>query len=491
MFDHLPTPADIRRHNNGHSVFAPSSGHMHYTCAASLLVNFGKTDHGSPDAASGTVGHELGEQWLKGALQEITLLDVDRETYLSDEWIDGWAPVERIGEIVSVAKGGDSTEVYKVTITEDMIYHVRRYVKWCLELEGDHFVETRVSTEDLTPIPGQGGTADHACCQPYVLVITDLKMGRGEAVYPAVDVTNPCWELVPGTGELNGNAQAMLYAYGFIMAYMHIYNFEKVIIRICQPPKDYFGVWETTLAEIMEFTQAYRMRALENWKLNQPRTPSVKGCRWCKGKASCGAWLTLFNSMTDAMADDTFEPVDDDFDGVVIEGSFREVQPSEIISAGHSLAVKVASRAALAHPDEMTTLQMEHIKTWRKSFEHFFNDIDVELLRRAKDGEELRLHKLVPGRKGRREITETIIEDADFFGFLEEDELYNRVMKTPVELDEFVRRKFGVTKKRAAAIVALLTTRRDGQDTLVTRRDEREEVEDVGSVFDVVDDDQL
>lgn len=479
MFDHLPTPVDIAQFNNGHSVFAPSSGHMHYICAASLLVNFGRADHGSPDAAYGTVGHMLGENWLKDILN-----DIQDFGYLgTQEEINVRSPDDRIGEVVEVAKGGQSDEVYKITIDEDMIYHVRRYVAWCIDLPGDHFVETRVDTSEITPIPDQGGTADHAACEPGLLTITDLKMGRGEAVFPAVDVTNPCWELVPGTGQLNGNAQAMLYAFGFITAYNHIYNFERVVIRIAQPPRDYFGVWETTVAEIMEFAQAYRARAQLNWSLDQPRTPSVKGCRWCKGKASCGAWLTLFNSMSDALADDTFDAVD----GEIIEGVFREVSNSEIVSAGNTLAVKIATGTQLAEPNEMTTLQMEHIKAWRKAFEQFFKDVDVELLRRARDGEELRLHKLVPGRKSKRELVDDIVDAADFVG-LEEDELYNRVLKTPVELDEYVRRKYKVTKVVAKEIVALLTSRQDGQDTLVALKDEREALGDIGSVFDVVED---
>lgn len=482
MFDHLPTKADIARYNNGHSVFAPSSGHMHYTCAASLLVNFGKSDHGSPDAAYGTVGHMLGEQWLKGALSEINVFGVNKESYLSDEWIDKWSPTDRIGEIISVDKGGGSDESYKITIDEDMIYHVRRYVKWCLELDGDHFVETRVSTEELTPIPNQGGTADHAACEPYVLTITDLKMGRGEAVYPAMQLDNPCWYLDLATGEPNGNVQAMLYAHGFITAYTHLYNFDKVVIRIAQPPRDYFGVWETTVDQIMEFGEAYKARARLNWSLGQPRTASVKGCRWCKGKASCGAWLVLFNAMTDGLADDTFEPVDD---GPVIEGVFREVTGTEIVSAGKALSLKMAFGTNLAHVGEMTTLQMEQIKRWRKAFDSFFLDVDAELLHRARDGEQLRLHKLVPGRKGRRELIDKVEEAAELVG-LDEDELYDRVLKTPVQLDETVRRKYKVTKAVATAIVSALTTRRDGQDTLAPISDDRDAMEDIGSVFDDV-----
>lgn len=488
--DHLPTPAEIKAVNHGHSVFAPSSSAMHSTCAASLLENFGKADHGSIDAAAGTVGHELGEKWLKALVEHREQLKdefrdhIDAFVELDDEAISQFEPVDRIGERVRVPKGGGSDEHYTVTITEDMIAHVRRYVAWCINLPGDHYVETRIDISELTPIPGQGGTADHAVISATAnggmrLTITDLKMGRGEAIYPA---EYPDDERAIIADRPNGNTQAMDYAFGFVRLYGDLFSpDDEVVIRIAQPPRDYFGEWHTTVAELIEnFAPWIKKRYRKNWVLGQPRTASIKGCRWCKVKATCQSWLVLY----DTLSDDVFDPAD----GFTIEGEFREVTSSEIVSAGASIHNKVLGKAVMAAPGEVTTEQLELIKLWRKSFEHYFADVDIELLRRAKDGEELKYFKLIPGRLGKREPKEDMAEIAVDIVGLTEEEIYVKVLKTPVELTDLVRHKYKVTKKVAEQIVSALVTRRDGQDTLASRKDERDELEDIGSVFDSVED---
>lgn len=462
--DWPPSAEEMEAADNGHSVFAPSSAKMHVTCSASLRENFGKTDPGSPDAAYGTVGHALGEAWLKLFLENRELFDGD---------IADFAPMERVGDIVEVhsAPGYDP---WRVEIDEDMIGYVGQYVRWCAPLEGDHFVETRVSHADLTPIPDQGGTADHAVCSPGLLIITDLKMGRGEAVYPALDVDDPR-SLIDG--KPNGNPQAMIYAYGFILRYMHKYNFERVIIRIAQPPRDYFGEWETTVAEIYKFAGYYTARAALTWKPNQPRTASLDGCRWCKGKAACGAWLVFWDEMNDGV----FEPV--------IDGEYRDVTAEEVSSAGQNIAVKQAFGTKFApDPEKLSTHQMEVIKLWRKSFEHFFAALDVELLKRARDGEPMTIFKRGPGRKGNRVLKDHIESDLDFIGIPPEKQK-KPVLLTVTELENHLRKEYKLTKKLAELLLSDLVYRADGQDTLMLIRDEREALSDLGSVFEPVDQD--
>lgn len=463
--DHVPTPEEIEFYSNGHSVFAPSSAAMHITCSGSLLANFGRADEGSPDAAYGTVGHSLGEGWLNSVIAEWDRSDPSE--------IMDYAPMGLVG--VEVEVSSSRGHPWLIEIDEDMIAFVARYVNWCAVLEGDHFVETRVSHEDLCPIPGQGGTADHAACMPGLLVITDLKMGRGEAVYPADDLDDPRSII---DGRVNGNAQAMIYAYGFIREWTWKYDFKKVIIRIAQPPRDYFGEWHTTVDEIMRFAGYYTARAALNWKAHQPRTASLKGCRWCKDKANCGTWLVFWDELHDGI----FDPV--------VDGEFREVSSEEIQRAGNNIAVKMAfgdDKSPMPRLDKLTTHQKEYIKYWRKAFEHFFSEIDADLLHLARDGEKLALWKRVPGRQGRRTLIDDLADYLEFIGIPRSAQT-KRVACTVVELENYLRKTYKLTKRQAEILLSDCVQRADGQDTLALLRDEREKLPDLSSVFDPVTD---
>lgn len=454
--DPLKLAATARR--NGLVLFRPSSSYMHATCAASLIANFGKPDRGSPDAAYGTVGHAVGEQWLRRALDNVG--------------IDP-AMSERIGETVRV-------DGFDVEITDEMLEYVGSYVEWCLALDGEHYVETRIGT-DFAPVPDQSGTADHAAVERSAarrrLVITDLKMGR-EPVYPAEHPDDPRAII---DNRPNGNTQAMSYAYGFIAEYCPDFGpDDEVVIRIAQPRLRYFGEWRTTVHEIYSnFGIWINGRYKANLAEDRPHTASPKGCRWCKAKPECPAWLKMIDTLTD----DVFEPAEG-FD--VIEGTFRPVEPLEIVSTAESIRYKVTHSPTIRPASLVTTEHLELVKLYRKEFERYFEEVDAELMRRASEGEALRHFKMVPGKLGPRKNREDMAEIArDIIG-LTDDEIYKQTERSAVELTDLVRAKYQVTKKRAEEIVAPLVTRHRGQDTLAPIKDERAAIEDAGSVFDPV-----
>ena len=129
-----------------HSVFAPSSSAMWTACAGSLIPNVLSEDTAGEAAAEGTVAHGVAETWLKS----------------------GKKPKHLIGTIERV-------EGFDIEITHSMLDFVEQYVTWCWQLAGDHYIESKVYFDDLTPIPRQGGTADHCACLPEWLII---KIGR-------------------------------------------------------------------------------------------------------------------------------------------------------------------------------------------------------------------------------------------------------------------------------------------------------------------------
>jgi len=223
---------------SGHSIFGPSSSAMWLYCSGSLIANLLEPGGGSYEAAEGTVAHGIAEEWLKS----------------------GKRPRHRVGTVERVTeKDQNGKEVhYDVLITWTMLDHVQEYVDWCQMLPGDHFTETRVYFSEYMPIPNQGGTADHAACEPGLLTVTDFKYGKG------VEVT------------VVENTQGMLYALGFFLKYDHLYHFERIVIRICQPRMYNWGEWEISRAQLLAFAEFVRQRAKAAWQVNAPRRPSEK-----------------------------------------------------------------------------------------------------------------------------------------------------------------------------------------------------------------------
>lgn len=460
-----------------HSIFAPSSSAGWLVCEDYILANLNEPDNAGVDAAYGTVGHEVGEEWLL----RIDALRTGVEP-ITEEMIADSRPAELIGT-TRIVKEGDQS--FPIEIDEEMLAFVAQYVLWCAELPGAHYIEQRVYFSRLTPIPEQGGTADHAACEPGVLTITDLKLGRSprNIVSAAENKEDP--RFIVG-GKLNGNTQAGLYALGFFYKYDHLYNFQRIIIRIGQPTLDHFDIWETNREELLAFAEFVKVRAHANWKPLRNRTPSNKGCRWCKVRSSCAALIAWRHEDVD----DVFDAVEDD----VIEGEFRVVTRQEMIAVKAEIDSADDYQPPILNLDAatLTTEQMAKLLPKRKLMEDFFNGIYDELNRRASQGEEIPGFKLVNGREGNREFKGKddppwIEHELAFLG-LEPDDVYERKLGSPARAEAKLRAKYGLSAKAATALLSHLVYRNRGRQTLVPRTDKREELEDVGSVFDDVSD---
>lgn len=452
-----------------HSVFAPSGSAMWLFCSGSLIPNLLAEDNAGEDAAYGTVGHKVGETWLSRL--KANPFEAYRDLLTLDEWIDSLTPREMIGLTTEIK---ERHETFKILIDAEMLGYVRQYVKWCVVLPGEHYIETKVYFSQITPIPKQGGTADHAACEPGVLTITDLKMGKGIQVFAK-------W-----------NTQGILYALGFFYAYDAEYDFQKIVIRIGQPRfgDGHWDVWEMSRDELLEWAEWAKVRAHEAWVVGAPRTPGNKQCQWCKISSTCAAWVAWTHDNTS------------DIDWSV-EGSELSVQPDGTIE-GVTYTVKdmlVASESLvsgklvpnLRDPGAMTTEAMERMLTYRKAMEKWFKSISEELLTRANDGEDLKLWKLVPGRKGDRDWNdneEDMVEHLDFIG-IPEDQMHIKKLISPAKAEEVLRATHpGLKKKDAASLVFDLTVRQDGKPTLALVSDQRKALPDLADdTFEPVSDD--
>jgi hypothetical protein len=432
-----------------HSIFSPSGSAMWLQCSGSLVPNLLAADEAGIDAATGTVAHEVGEEWLK----------------------TGERPDHRVGEIVQVVEG---KTIFDIEITDSMLDYVEEYVDWCINLPGVHYVEQKVFFSKLTPIPQQGGTADHFVCEPNHLTITDLKFGEGVQVYAALDTEDPRSIIhKDGSFVINGNSQAMLYALGVFYEWDWLYEFERVTIRIAQPRRDHMDVWETTRSELLKFARFAKERARAAWRLNAPLSPSEKGCRWCKVKASCPA----FAKIADDISKSCFGDIGD------------EVTSESAASVIEEIEVGLFD-PTLEKPILLSTKDMAKLLPFRGMFENWFSEIETELEQRASEGEKIPGRKLVEARTNR-----VFSDEGEVIARLAEagvhwTSLYSMKFTSPAQAEELLQKKYGFKAKAAAEFIEPVVNKPPGKPTLVLESDRRPEfVPPADEVFDDLDDD--
>lgn len=430
----------------GHSIFAPSSSASWLTCSGSLLVNARAGDTAGEDAARGTVAHFVAEAWNKQGIRP--------------DYLIGTKMVERAG-------GQD----HVIPITEDMLYHVGRYVDWCRELPGDHYFEQRVDLSDLMPIPGQGGTADHFACERNKLTITDLKYGTGVRVFA------------------ERNPQAMLYAAGAFLEWDWIYRFETIVIRICQPRLDVFEIWECSRAELLEFMEHVKVRARVAWNEDAARTPSKKACRFCAGEATCPARINELN----AIVDEIFETDDDE--GIAEDGHVQEY-PAEVLQKSSEALTELAGSVARL-PDtsipELSTRKLAFLLSQRGHIQSFFKAVAETLLDRAEKGEEVPWFKLGDGRKKRgwKNEAEAIAWICGEWG-LEESDIKPPTLVSPNKAEKLIRSSHPKLGPKAIKDkLAKVIHEHSGKRTLMPIKDDRPDVDELTEDFDAEDEDDL
>ncbi len=450
MSEHPTSLEDIIGGQGGaaHSIFSPSGSSMWLRCLGSLIPNVLSGDDAGEEAAEGTVAHDIADEWSKTGIRPTHLVDTTRE------------------------ENG-----YEIVISEDMLAYIADYLNWCKDTgyEGlTHYSEERVDLSLLMPIPNQGGTADHFACGPGLMVLTDLKYGKGVPVYCADDLYDPRCVVVTGNDFwINGNSQVLMYAVGVFLRYDHLYHFETIVVRICQPRLGYFGVWQTTRADLLAFMQFLMDRAPLALAADAPRTPGPKQCQFCRVKAKCAARLAHLEELID----ETFH----DLTSATREYAVAETNALvEIIS--DELTVDVLPR--LPRPMDIPLAAMEKILPMRGMVERWFEDIAKFLTNAALVEEaELHVYKIVEGRTNRKFSDEK--DAAEFLldlGLTEAD-IYTTTMVSPAQAEEALHKRLSVKKGDAKAMLKDRTYQPPGPKTLALKTDSRLELPSPGDVF--------
>lgn len=431
-----------------HSIFSPSGSAMWLRCLGSLIPNVLAGDDAGEEAAEGTVAHDVADEWHKS----------------------GKRPDHLVGTI-RVQDG------YEIEITDVMLAYVEDYLNWCeaTGFEGlRDYSEERVDTSLIMPIPNQGGTADRFALGPGIMVLTDLKYGKGVPVYCAEEPGDNRTVILHDDGSftLNGNSQVLLYAVGVFIRYDSLYHFERIVVRICQPRLGYFGVWETTRAELLRFMQFVMDRAPGCLDPAAPRTPGPKQCQFCRIKATCTARL---NHLQDLIGDRfpdlavTRDYTVEDMAGAV-----------EIIS--DELTVDVLP--PLPAPASLSVMALEKILPFRKMVENWFAAIQEHLIREALVNEtELRIWKIVEGRTNRQFVDQDKAAKELLSKGLTKDDLYTTTMVSPAQAEEALHKRLKIPKKEAAAMLEDLAAQPPGPRSLALRTDNRPELPSLGDRF--------
>lgn len=242
--------------------YSASSSSRWLNCPGSVIAVRQYENKGSSAALEGSCAHALGEIGLKEELNEKKLLAY-------------------IGKSLSDAPD--------VVIDKEMVNYVQGYIDYCSSFEGDHFVEIKVSYENV--VKGGFGTSDFIAIDSdnKKIVCVDLKYGKGIEV-SAVD-----------------NTQAQLYALGVINEYQFIYDFDvtwNIEMHIYQPRISNFSDWSLSYDELMQFSELVRDRVALAEKPDAPFEPSEKACQWCAHKANCNALFKYTEKIISSEFDD-------------------------------------------------------------------------------------------------------------------------------------------------------------------------------------------
>lgn len=173
-----------------------------------------------------------------------------------------------IGSKLKVNETNDEGEVlqsWTFEWTEDDAEQLQYGLDEIRAFEGKFFGEHTVDLSEVVGVPGQFGTLDRGVVGKDLIVVGDLKWGRGIPVSPV------------------RNKQLMIYGLGFWRnVARHLTDATEFLFIIDQPRcHGGGGYWRCTLDELLAFQDEVREAAARTEQANPPRVASEKGCYWC------------------------------------------------------------------------------------------------------------------------------------------------------------------------------------------------------------------
>lgn len=205
-------------------------------CSGSLNKSDGLPDETSEYSSEGTAAHSVRERCLTQGL------DVQ-------ELVGEWIPADDLF----------------FEVTADWVHYLQPGIDRIREAKGFKWV-FEFRTEMDPWIPGGFGTLDAGGISKDLIILDDLKFGRGIVV------------------SAERNKQLMIYAIGFWNNYArHHTKATRFLLRIDQPRVAGAGdEWYVELEELLEFAEEVHAAVLRTLDPNAPLVPGPKQCQFCR-----------------------------------------------------------------------------------------------------------------------------------------------------------------------------------------------------------------
>jgi hypothetical protein len=395
---------------SAHAELGPSGASIWMNCAGSVNAQRGLPDETSEFAAEGTFAHLISEECLAFGLD----------------------PYDFIGHRLEV-------DGFKFEWTEDNANDLAFGIAQVRSFGGEFYGEQQVDLSEWLG-PGQFGTLDRAIKLPGLIIIDDLKFGRGIPVSPIE------------------NKQLMLYGVAFWRQYCresHPDPATDVLIIIDQPRcSGGGGEWRTTVGRLLEFAEEARQAAERTRDPNAPRTAGDH-CTFCRRRSVKGGCPTF-----DEFAIDLVDMVFGDVDGNILIGCAPEL------------------------PAVMTPERRAYILQHRKLFEDWLDILHDQALDDATRGLPCGGLKAVDGRKSPDKWFDNDRADAALLPILGDARLTKKV-KTPTQ----------ITKELGDLVKLLgleaLINRGSKKPVLVSEQDARPAVRTLEQMFDEVETEEV
>lgn len=320
-------------------------------------------------------------------------------------------------------------------VTEDWVGYLQPGIDRIREFKGSWVFEYRVEMEPW--IPEGFGTLDAGGISDDLIIIDDLKFGRGVAV------------------GAERNKQLMIYALGFWMNYArHKTDAKRFLLRIDQPRVPGRGSeWEVSLDELLKFAEKVAAAALATLDPEAPLNPTPEACRFCRASrnSACYALDQFVLSLLGLGLDDLDKS--------------RNQEPDMI------------------EYDKLDPERRSYVLTHAGMIRSWLNNLHANALSDAQAGEPVPGFKAVATLGDRSWADEAEVEEF-LKGKIPQRDIYVQKLKSPTQMEK-------VVGTRTWAKVEKMIIRPEGKPALVPESDPRPALIPLNDLLDDLEDDDF
>lgn len=252
--------SSINHTDREHALLSASGSNRWLNCPPSARLEEKQMQSGSSVfSREGTLAHELADLKLRFKTGQI-----DNFTYRS-ELKSKKTEIIKFYEKESI--GGDYEDMeYNVDIFVDIV--MSSYNEFLTnDKHTEILLEQRLDYSDI--VEGGFGTGDACVIGGKILLVNDLKFGKGVQVHA------------------EKNSQLMLYGYGALLEHELLYEIEEIKLCITQPRLDHYSSWSISKDDLLHWGQKIVKPIAAKAYKGEGRKTAGSWCKFCKVSALC------------------------------------------------------------------------------------------------------------------------------------------------------------------------------------------------------------